>query len=76
MYVLEEHQGKGLGSWLIDCVNEELDSWPHLKRVILMASLEEGESFYGKKMGMTVFKQGEDGFAILNRQGKGSAMPV
>lgn len=75
VYILEEHQGKGLGSWLVECVNEEFASWPHLRRVMLMANLKEGEAFYAK-MGMSQFKQGENGFAILNKQGRGSAMPV
>ncbi|ELR08072.1 hypothetical protein VC83_01600 [Pseudogymnoascus destructans] len=46
VYVLEEHQGKGLGSWLVEYVNEEFASWPHLRRVMLMANLKEGEAFY------------------------------
>ncbi|OBT66940.1 hypothetical protein VE03_04170 [Pseudogymnoascus sp. 23342-1-I1] len=75
VYVLEEHQGKGLGSWLMECVDEEFASWPHLRRVMLMANLKEGEAFYAK-MGMSQFKQGENGFAILNKRGGGSGMPV
>ncbi|KFZ12336.1 hypothetical protein V502_07134 [Pseudogymnoascus sp. VKM F-4520 (FW-2644)] len=75
VYVLEEHQGKGLGSWLMECVDEEFASWPHLRRVMLMANLKEGEAFYAK-MGMSQFKQGENGFAILNKRGRGSGMPV
>lgn len=75
VYVLEGHQGKGLGSWLMECVDEEFASWPHLRRVMLMANLKEGEAFYAK-MGMSQFKQGENGFAILNKRGKGSGMPV
>ncbi|OBT86868.1 hypothetical protein VE02_03842 [Pseudogymnoascus sp. 03VT05] len=75
VYILEEHQGKGLGSWLVECVNEEFASWPHLRRVMLMANLKEGEAFYAK-MGMSQFKQGENGFAILNKRGRGSGMPV
>lgn len=60
----------------MECVNEELDTWPDLRRVMLIANLEEGEAFYGKKLGMTIFEQGENGFAILNKKGKGSTMTV
>jgi GNAT superfamily N-acetyltransferase len=74
VYVLKEHQGKGLGSWLIDCVREILDTWPALRRTMLMTSDDRSVAFYREKMGMEVFPQGETGLRVMGKRGKGSTM--
>lgn len=72
MYILEEHQGKGLGSWLISCVNEVVSAWPELRRMMLITS--DSPKFYAEKLGMKEFNQGGHGMLLLNRKGGGSVL--
>lgn len=73
VYVAKAHQGKGLGKWLMECVNEELSKWPELRRSLLMSNAE-GAEFYRQVMGMTPFKQGKGGFQLLNKKWAGSGI--
>ncbi len=72
VYILEEFQGKGLGSWLIQCVDERLSTWPDLRRVMLIAS--RASKFYTEHLGAEEFKQGVDGFMVMSRRGPGLAI--
>ncbi|KAJ3544253.1 hypothetical protein NM208_g3161 [Fusarium decemcellulare] len=73
VWVDPTYQGKGLGSWLVRCVQEVIESMPHLRRSILMtSSWEKSVPFYERLMGMKVFecRQGE-GLAMMERKGTG-----
>jgi GNAT superfamily N-acetyltransferase len=41
VYVLPEYQKKGLGSWMIRCINETMDTWTALRGLILITSNTE-----------------------------------
>lgn len=73
VYVLPSHQGKGLGKWLMECVNEELSKWPELRRSLLMSN-HEGCKFYASVMRMEPFEQGKGGYSLLNRKWGGSGI--
>ncbi|KAI1268158.1 hypothetical protein F5Y18DRAFT_280090 [Xylariaceae sp. FL1019] len=49
VYVLPELQGKGLGRWLMQCLDEVIKSWPHLRRFLLLTST--GNPLYKKTLG-------------------------
>ena len=51
VYVLEEHQGRGLARWMLECLNEVLDSWPYLRRLMLVATSQRGAKLYGSTLG-------------------------
>jgi GNAT superfamily N-acetyltransferase len=70
VYILDEYQGKGLGKWLIGCVNEVLSTWPELRRMMLIRSGDP--KFYEETLGMKNFVEGENGLFIMNRKGPGS----
>jgi len=72
VYVLDEFQGKGLGSWLIACIDEVLSSWPELRRFCLIT--HGPSTFYEEKLKMQAFEQGKNGLRILNRMGSGSVL--
>ncbi|KAL3421985.1 putative GNAT family N-acetyltransferase [Phlyctema vagabunda] len=72
VYVLPEYQGTGLGVWLLSKVSDELDSWPDLRRSMLITSGHG--SFYEKKMGFKVFEQGENDLQVLMKRGRGSVL--
>lgn len=58
VYVVAEHQGKGLGKWLIQCVADLAKSMPHLRRITLMAANQSHAiGFYNKLLGAKVFDQ-------------------
>lgn len=74
VYVLSEHQGKGLGGWLIDCVSEVLETWPALRRTMLLTSGERSAAFYKERMGLEVFEQGKGGLNVMGKKGKGGLL--
>ena len=73
VWVNPEYQGKGLGSWLIQCVQEVIETMPHLRRSTLFtADWDRSVPFYRKLMGMEVLEtQRGEGLAIMEMKGKG-----
>ncbi|KAF2670124.1 putative GNAT family N-acetyltransferase [Microthyrium microscopicum] len=51
VYVLDEYQGKGLGSFLMECVNEYSNSLPSLRGLMLVTSSEQAQKWYMKLLG-------------------------
>ncbi|KAI0437587.1 hypothetical protein F4803DRAFT_142542 [Xylaria telfairii] len=50
VYVLPEHQGKGLGRWMLACLDEVIQSWPHLRRLMFVTS-PNSLALYKKTLG-------------------------
>ncbi|KAI0391740.1 hypothetical protein F5Y17DRAFT_393976 [Xylariaceae sp. FL0594] len=38
VYVIPAFQGIGLGRWLLECLKEVIDAWPHLRRFMFLTS--------------------------------------
>ena len=72
VYIHADFQGKGLGSWLIECVDGTLKSWPELKRTMLIASGDT--TFYEQKLGVKVFSQNAQGLVVMSARGGGSVL--
>ena len=73
VYVLQEYQGKGLGTWLLSAVDETLRSWKGLRRVCLMSS--GNDAWYEKALGVKEFDQGnKSGLKFMTRKGGGSVV--
>ncbi|RYP17713.1 hypothetical protein DL767_009955 [Monosporascus sp. MG133] len=51
VYVLPEHQGKGLGRWMMECLGEVLDSWPDLRRCVLFTRGAGAVKLYRETIG-------------------------
>ncbi|KAL2197889.1 hypothetical protein P885DRAFT_76597 [Corynascus similis CBS 632.67] len=51
VYVLPHHQGRGLGRWLMACLDEVLVSWPALRRCLLLTRDEAAVRMYGTAIG-------------------------
>ncbi|KAI1856048.1 hypothetical protein JX265_011945 [Neoarthrinium moseri] len=49
VYILPEHQGKGLGRWLLECLDEVIKDWPHLRRFMFLTT--DAMDFYRKTLG-------------------------
>ncbi|KAJ5646233.1 hypothetical protein N7490_002605 [Penicillium lividum] len=80
VFVLPTHQGHGLGTWLVKCVQEVVESMPYLRRSLLITGdWKRSVPFYKKLMGVEVHEnkapsdgnEGE-GLAVMIRKGKGN----
>ncbi|KAI0026017.1 hypothetical protein F4780DRAFT_3113 [Xylariomycetidae sp. FL0641] len=49
VYVLPEHQGKGLARWMMQCLDEIIKGWPHLRRFMFLSS--DSMDLYRKTLG-------------------------
>lgn len=75
VFIIPEYQGKGLGKWLMECINETLKSWPNLRSAMLYTGGHDGEramKFYEKMFGMKKFVPGTSGLEIMISRGPGS----
>jgi GNAT superfamily N-acetyltransferase len=73
VYILQEYQGKGLGTWLLSAVDETLKSWKGLRRIGLMSS--GNTEWYVKGLGVEEFDQGNSsGLKFMTRRGGGSVV--
>lgn len=74
VYVLPPHQGKGLGTWLVECVQATLDTWPMLRRTMLLTTSARSVEFYRKTMDMDVFDNARpDAVKAMGGKGLGSS---
>jgi GNAT superfamily N-acetyltransferase len=75
VFIIPEYQGKGLGKWLMECINETLESWPDLRGALLYTGGHDGEramKFYKNMFGMKKFVPGTAGLEIMIKKGPGS----
>ncbi|EWZ85610.1 hypothetical protein FOCG_12598 [Fusarium oxysporum f. sp. radicis-lycopersici 26381] len=73
VWVDPTYQGKGLGSWLVRCIQETLDEMPDLRRAMLLTGdWERSVPFYERLLGMSLVepKRGE-GLAVMESKGRG-----
>lgn len=71
LYVLPEHQGTGLGGWLLDCIDEYMSAKPYLRWTMLRTSNVRSKEAYQKRLGMAVLENGESGPFVMGKKGKG-----
>ena len=80
VFVLSSLQGLGLGTWLVTCVQEVIDSMPYLRRSLLLTGdWKRSVPFYERVMDMELLVcnrpvDGEDavGFAVMQRKSWGA----
>lgn len=73
VYILQEHQGQGLAKWMLECLSEQIDQWPYLRRLLLVTITPQAAELYKKAMG--VIEWGESPSAkliLLERRSKSS----
>ena len=67
VFIIPEFQGKGLGKWLMACINEKLESWPYLRSAMLFTGGEQAVRFYKEVLGMRTFISGVDGLELMEK---------
>lgn len=71
VYVLPEHQKKGLGKWMMQCLREVLDSWPDLRRFMLITNEDNAIRMYEQTLGAQVWDEGPGGkLKVMEMRGK------
>lgn len=73
LYVIPEYQSQGLGGWMVDCVNELLETLPFLRWAMLRTSGQKSRKSYEKRLGMVVLTSAsiKDGPVMMGKKGKG-----
>ena len=77
-YYQPDQQGKGLGTWLIQCVQSVIEEMPNLRRSMLFTSdWDRSVPFYQKHLKMSVFGGGvaereRSDLAMLQYKGPGA----
>ncbi|KAM0331378.1 hypothetical protein ACHAQA_003051 [Verticillium albo-atrum] len=75
VYVLPAHQRKGLGYWMMECLNEELQSWPDLRRILLVSSSLHGNKMYEKTLGAREWNESMSNLFMLQAKGPRASVP-
>ncbi|KAK0118242.1 hypothetical protein ONS95_012546 [Cadophora gregata] len=81
VFIQPAHQGKGLGRWMLSCIQESLESMPYLRGSMLYTGdWKRSVPLYEEMLGMSVLegKRGEDGggegLASMLKTWKGSPL--
>ncbi|KAK3401976.1 acyl-CoA N-acyltransferase [Sordaria brevicollis] len=69
VYVLPEYQGKGLGAWMMECMNEALEQWPELRRVVLFTGDAYAAKMYGRTLGMKDTRENGGKLMVMQKIG-------
>lgn len=73
VYVLERHQRRGLGRWMMECVDEVLASWTHLRRCLLFTSGAAAVGMYRDALGARELSETPSAdLVLLQRSGPGA----
>ncbi|RDW58967.1 uncharacterized protein DSM5745_11173 [Aspergillus mulundensis] len=74
VYILPDHQGLGLGGWILDCVDELVKPLPHLRWFLLRTGEETSLRAYRKRYRMEVMDNGDlgKGALFMGRKGDGN----
>lgn len=71
VYVLPEYQGKGLGRWMLGCLDEAIKAWPQLRRFMLVTS-SRSIDLYKETIAVNDWIEGEGGLVIGMVKGPGA----
>lgn len=80
VYILPQWQSQGLGKWLVQCVQEVIESMPYLRRSVALIGTKNDdgakkggtESFYRKLMKMEVMDGQNGGARVIQWKGPGN----
>jgi ribosomal protein S18 acetylase RimI-like enzyme len=65
VYVLPEHQGQGLGKWIIACCREICLQMQGLRFMVLLTGSEQAQKLYRRELGMQKLDGVEEGLVCM-----------
>ncbi|XP_014554935.1 hypothetical protein COCVIDRAFT_28111 [Bipolaris victoriae FI3] len=65
VYLIPEHQGQGVGKWLIRCCREICMDMEELRFMVLLTGSEQAQALYRKELGMAKLDGGEVGLTCM-----------
>ena len=68
---MSEWGGRGLGSWIVDCVKEWWDMMPSGRRLMLITSEGKKEDYYAKVLKTGRMEDQGSGYRIYSAKGRG-----
>lgn len=73
VYVLEEHQHRGLGTFMMKCLNEIVEEWPDLRAIWILSSGSGSRSLYERIFGAANFFDANSNpdLTLLEKKGPG-----
>lgn len=71
MYVLPEFQQRGLGRFMMKCLNEVVEGWPDLRGVWILSSSPQARKLYEEVFGAVDFfaSNKNPNLALLDKRG-------
>ncbi|KUI69295.1 hypothetical protein VM1G_05002 [Cytospora mali] len=74
VYVLKEHQQRGLGTFLMKCLNVIVEGWPELRAVWILPGSPELRKLYGSVFGARDFLESNNSskLRLLEKMGPAS----
>ena len=76
VYVLKEFQGKGFARWMMECLNETLEGWPDLRRMMLLTHNESASRLYRTTLGALEWSESPSrGLLVMEKRGKAVKNP-
>ena len=72
VFISEKERGRGLGTWMIECINEILgEMGDHFRGAMLFAREGQVEEYYKKKLGMKRVEVEDRGLVVMLKSGPG-----
>jgi ribosomal protein S18 acetylase RimI-like enzyme len=65
VYLLPEHQGQGLGKWIIACCREICTSMENLRFMVLLTGSEQAQKLYRRELGMQKLDGAEEAVVCM-----------
>jgi GNAT superfamily N-acetyltransferase len=65
VYLVPEHQGQGLGKWLIQCCREICIGMENLRFMVLLTGSEQAQALYRRELGMAKLDGVEEGLVCM-----------
>jgi ribosomal protein S18 acetylase RimI-like enzyme len=65
VYIVPQHQGYGIGKWLIACCREICVGMENLRWMVLLTGSEQAQALYRRELGMTKLDGVEEGLVCM-----------
>ncbi len=71
VYVSTEYQGKGLGRWMMQCLDEVISAWPAMRRFMILTGSPDAIRLYENTLGARDIRQSGTNLVYMEKVGPG-----